>query len=335
MTEKPTNIVMLTKFGSHLYGTQTPSSDVDYKQIHLPTCRDLLLGAGKETVNISSGESHSKNTAEDTDFESFSLKKYCSLLANGQTVALDVLFAYPTDMVETSSPVWKALWDNRDKFRTSKCKSFVGYAYQQASKYGIKGSRMAAATAVAAFFWRMMSLHGAQLKCGDVLSKWDESIKGTPHTKIGTSEQPGGVQVPYFECCDKKALFTTTVKEAYQIFQRVAQGYGERAEQAKKHKGVDWKALSHAIRISQQAVEYLTTGHVTFPRPNAEFLISVKTGQLKYDHVADIIESLLCDVRDASDVCPFPKEPDWEWINNFVYECHLEVVMDQEGSRRG
>ena len=31
-------------FGSHLYGTQTPSSDTDYKGVAMPSVRDIALG---------------------------------------------------------------------------------------------------------------------------------------------------------------------------------------------------------------------------------------------------------------------------------------------------
>lgn len=36
--------VMKSYFGSHLYGTSTPESDVDFKEIFVPPARDILIG---------------------------------------------------------------------------------------------------------------------------------------------------------------------------------------------------------------------------------------------------------------------------------------------------
>lgn len=40
------------KFGSHLYGTETPSSNLDFKAVFLPSRSDILLGRVKESINV-------------------------------------------------------------------------------------------------------------------------------------------------------------------------------------------------------------------------------------------------------------------------------------------
>jgi predicted nucleotidyltransferase len=37
------DLVVEMRFGSHLYGTDTPDSDVDLKGVYLPEARDILL----------------------------------------------------------------------------------------------------------------------------------------------------------------------------------------------------------------------------------------------------------------------------------------------------
>ena len=44
-------IVELT-FGSHLYGTATPDSDLDIKAVYLPEPRDILLQRVKPAVSL-------------------------------------------------------------------------------------------------------------------------------------------------------------------------------------------------------------------------------------------------------------------------------------------
>ena len=58
------NIVNM-RFGSHLYGLNTPNSDVDYKGIFMPTLEELLLGTYPKTIVTSTGPEHAKNSADD------------------------------------------------------------------------------------------------------------------------------------------------------------------------------------------------------------------------------------------------------------------------------
>lgn len=39
------------KFGSHLYGTATPASDIDFKSIFVPDAHDILLQRAKGSVS--------------------------------------------------------------------------------------------------------------------------------------------------------------------------------------------------------------------------------------------------------------------------------------------
>lgn len=49
--------------------------------------------------------------------------------------------------------------------------------------------------------------------------------------------------------------------------------------------GYDPKSAAHAIRLLQEGAELLTTGTLTYPRPNAEWLKSVKLGELTFTTV--------------------------------------------------
>jgi len=51
-------VLFKTIFGSQLYGTNTPNSDVDYKGVFLPNLKDVLVGKAKldSSVNTSNKE---------------------------------------------------------------------------------------------------------------------------------------------------------------------------------------------------------------------------------------------------------------------------------------
>ncbi|EOU4524862.1 hypothetical protein ACOIZZ_001972 [Escherichia coli] len=51
---------MKSYFGSHLYGTSTPESDVDFKEIFVPPARDILIGNVKEHMSKNTNNTSSK-----------------------------------------------------------------------------------------------------------------------------------------------------------------------------------------------------------------------------------------------------------------------------------
>ena len=46
----PSNVLMKVKFGSHLYGTSTPSWDIDFKSVFVPPAREILLQRVRDTI---------------------------------------------------------------------------------------------------------------------------------------------------------------------------------------------------------------------------------------------------------------------------------------------
>ena len=89
----------------------------------------------------------SKNKAGDVDVEIYSLHYFITLACEGQMVALDMLHA-PDSLIVESSDIWKSIVRERHRFYTKSLKAFISYARRQAGKYGIKGSRLNAAATV-------------------------------------------------------------------------------------------------------------------------------------------------------------------------------------------
>ena len=322
------NTVVRIEFGSHLYGTNTETSDHDYKSVYIPEGRDILLQRVKDStghkVKRSEGE---RNTAEDTDDEAYSLQRYLSLLAEGQTVSIDMLFA-PNPIV--SSELWEEIKANKNLLLTKKSAAFVGYCRTQANKYGIKGSRVAAAKEAKEGFERWLRIHGPTAKVFEVMEDTPRSLG--EHTRVLSKETTPGKFETYFECCNRMVGFKNTLKEAASIFGRIYEEYGHRARLAETNEGIDWKALSHAVRVGQEALELLATANVTFPLENADHILKIKKGLVPYETVASEIERLLEEVEKASVSSSLREEPDFEFINDLVVREYGEVVrkMDKQ-----
>lgn len=313
------------KFGSHLYGTSTPESDLDFKAVHVPDARSILLQRAKGSINEARQKAEKeKNLPGEIDRESYSLQRFLGLASEGQTVALDVLFAPEWSMTMPPAPEWQIVLANRDRLLTRKSAAFLGYCRQQANKYGIKGSRVAASRAALAALTLGEEQHGTTAK----LREMAEAI--TPllaeHSTLIDLTSASGVTIKHWDVCGRKMPFTSSIKHARTVMQRLVDEYGHRALQAESQQGVDWKALSHAVRVGNQALELLGTGRVTFPLPNAEYILEVKQGKRPYQEVAGEIEELLEDVEAAAKVSRLPDEPDHAWIEEFVADVYRREV---------
>jgi len=315
------------KFGSHLYGTATPASDLDLKLVHVPAPRDILLQRAKAVVNQQTKAcANAKNSADDIDRESFSLQKFLALVAEGQTVALDMLFAPAWAFIGPVDPIWELIQPNRGRLLTRRYSSFVGYCRTQANKYGIRGSRVAAARKALTFLTDALA-HGAQTKLAAFGREVTVMAAETEHMAVVNIPSQSGTDVFHWEVCGRKMPFTSSVKSAQEIMQRVVDEYGHRALAAERNEGVDWKALSRAVRIARQAIELLDTGEVIFPRPDAADLLAIKTGERPYQAVADEIEALLQGVEDAAARSALPDAPDVSWMEDLVAATYRDEVL--------
>ena len=325
------NLCFKMLFGSHLYGTSTPESDKDYKGVYIPSKKELLLGRSRPTISISRSKEHAeRNTAEDVDQEYFSLSRYLELLTQGQTVALDVLFGYRQTTLDAgkSFEIMHEIYDNRHRLISKNVSAFMGYARQQAAKYGIKGSRMDAlkrtveklktldpnTTLAENPYW----LDSLIQECSSLVS-----LEKTPLVEMVLCKGPKeGLTEPHLHINGRKIPFHAKVKYALEITNKMLNEYGKRAQKAHLAGGVDWKALSHAVRVNSQAVELLRMGHITFPRPDRELLTKIKTGQLPYEQVAEVIERGLVDVVSAQQKSFLPEKPDLELADEIILDAY-------------
>ena len=133
----------------------------------------------------------------------------------------------------------------------------------------------------------------------------------------------------HWEVCDRKMPFTISLKECQNILQKVFDNYGQRALLAETNQGVDWKAMSHAIRVGEQAIELVTTKTITFPRLNADRLLAIKQGKFHYKMIAEELENLLEKVEIASKNSDLLEKPDIDFMENLVYKMHTSQMVKE------
>jgi hypothetical protein len=321
------DLIVEMRFGSHLYGTATPRSDFDFKGVYLPDGRDILLQRVRATLSFSRAKpDRERNAPGDVDREILSLQRYLELLAAGQTMALDMLFAPPSAMVRPPSPLWTEIQANASLLVSRRASAFVRYCRQQANKFGIKGSRVAAARQALVLLTDAEASFGSAAKLASAAETVEAFATTSEHAQLVDMTMPNGQVVRHLEICGKKLPFTSSIKTAHGVVEHLVQEYGERALQAERNEGVDWKALSHAVRVGQEALELFATGRIVFPLSNAAELLAIKQGERDYADVAGMIEQLLTDVENAAASSSLPDEPDRAFIDDLVVRSYGEKV---------
>lgn len=310
-----------------MYGTSTPASDLDFKSVYIPSAREILLQRVKGSVRSGRLKAEKeKNLPGDIDQESYSLQRYLEHAADGQTVALDILFAPEWAMMHPPAPEWIELMANRRRLMTRKSAAFLGYCRQQANKYGIKGSRVAAARLALGILNDLLDCYVSTSKLGQWENTIRSAIAGVEHMTIIDIPLASGTIIRHWDVCGRKLPFTSSVKNAHGIIQILVNEYGQRAQAAEVQQGIDWKALSHAVRVGTQALEFLATEKVTFPLPNAGHILAIKTGRIPYQDVSQEIEDLLVRVERGAATSPLPERSDLEWIDDFVARVYGDEV---------
>lgn len=300
-------IIMKCLFGSHLYGLQTPNSDKDYKGIFFPQLEDLLLQKVPESYHNSTGNDQSKNTADDVDIETYSLPYFIELACKGETVTIDMLHAENILEIEGSiGNIWTELQGERQKFYTKDMRSYVGYARKQAAKYGVKGSRLDAVEKVINFLDKSYNAEQkATLKVKDVIKK----LPTNEYVQVVQMLDTKQGDLTFYEVCTRKFQDSLKLGELLHHCQNIYNEYGDRAKLAKMDLGVDWKAVSHALRASYQVLGILKDGDFEYPLPQTEFLLATKKGELNFvNEVQPELENLMVEIESLCKVSKLPEK---------------------------
>jgi predicted nucleotidyltransferase len=124
------------------------------------------------------------------------------------------------------------------------------------------------------------------------------------------------------QLCGKLHMGTVRMPELIRRVEADMRRYGARAEEAERNEGLDFKALSHALRALDQMEELLQTGKIAFPLRNRSELISVKKGEYPWREVEPRILERLEAVDALRDNAPFVGTYDAGFAESCVLACY-------------
>jgi len=318
--EKKLNILVKSHFGSKLYGTDTPSSDTDYKGVFLPSFEDVVLQRAKKSINYKTNPGKERNTFEDIDEQYFSLQYFFELCGKGDMVAIDLLHAPSQFFIDNVSPIWEEIHSLRHKFITKNLAGYIGYIGKQVNKYGAKGGRVK-------LIEDTLSILDGLNPEDRFAAAWDavKDVEGVHEVSVDKGEK----SYTYLSIAGKMFDRNAPIRMVRPPIQAEWDNVGQRALDARNNKNVDWKAVSHAVRACYQVEELLTDGDITFPLKKADFIKQIKLGKFDFIDISRILDDkneLVFSLLKKADI---PDKVDMKPFNNILFRLYEKKAYER------
>ena len=316
-------------FGSRLFGVTTPDSDTDIKGVYCASFEQLVLGqTGARSVN------NGKEGKDKVEEEYHSIRTFCSMVEQGQTLTYSLLFA-PENYWLHAAPEWLELVENRHRLVSRQVLPFISYARSQAQKCSLKGERL---RTLKEFVRTLTALDGSDLGSeGRLLPETfellEDEFRGSEGVRLRT-EQTASMEIRQIEVCGKSFGETTPLKLWVGPLQSLLNRYGKRAMGAMESEGSDLKAMYHAVRLTGEINELLRTGKITYPRPDAELLMTIRQGRYSNGEVAEMIDVAVEEGNLLLKTTTLQEKPDRVWLQDWMLRTQARHLgLDWTGSK--
>jgi len=314
-------LLFIGKAGSKLYGTDTPTSDTDYKGIFMPSEVSLLLQQAPENFTFTSGDNNSANTAEDLDLDLFSFHKWVRLLAKGDTGATETLFSILTSgAVEYLDPVFETfIKNNFSNLITNNPYSWIGFALGQAKKYEIKGARYKELHELEQLLLKL----NAEDRLVTHMTYFKDLVVKYKYINIQnlSGSRDGSRNLDYLDILGKKFSEEVTVQYVLNHVSQRVKTFGQRAKAATGD--VEWKGMSHAVRVVLQCQVLMATEVIGFPLKDKKFIKAIKAGSVPLEEVMNLLDTTLDTIYHMRD-----NEPQRKLNTTLTNQFILEFIKD-------
>jgi hypothetical protein len=186
-------------------------------------------------------------------------------------------------------------------FANSEVYSMVGFAQKQTLDYVYRGERLNEALRIRAVVRKVFNENAFHEQSKVRLDT--EAITGGPifdviKERTGLEEATtvnNGRVMRTLELNGRSYVETTELSHLDLQLTKLIEGYGTRTNAAAET-DVDYKSLSHAVRVYQQSIELLDHGTITFPRPNRDELLFIKQGHQAPEVTKQLLKDLDAEV---------------------------------------
>lgn len=314
------NIILLGLGGSHAYGTNVESSDVDIRGIALNTKEEILGSTNFEQV-----------VNNETDTTIYSFRKIVSLLTSCNPNTIEILGLKPEHYLYLS-PIGQELLDNKKLFLSKKAvNSFGGYAFAQLRRLDNKAARtleqaeheqhILNSITNASYAWP------DKYQCfenGDFVKLYlDDSTQEDMDKEVFMD-----IQLTHYPLRDYKNIWSD-MKNIVSEYGKI----GHRNQNAIEN-GRLGKHMMHLIRLYLMCLDILEKEEInTYREKDHDFLMDIRNGKFLDKNSQPVPEfyALVDDyekrLQYAAANSSLPEKPDYSAINDFLMNINERIVL--------
>lgn len=332
--------VLLVRHGSHAYGTNTATSDEDFKGIAIPP-KNYFLGTMHRFEQA-------ELKAPDPDAVIYDIRKFFNLAADCNPNIIEVLHTDPSDHFLVD-PIGEIILEHKDAFLSKKIKhTFLGYSVAQLKRIKthkrwimnppthpptrkelglpeqtlIPADQLMAAQAeiqkeLDRFQFDFMEglEESRKIEVRNTVTGMLAELKITTDQHWQASARKIGLSDNFIQLMQREREYAGAKREwdQYQNWKKTRNA--TRAMLEEKF-GYDTKHAYHLVRLIRMCREILTTGVVLVKRPDREELLAIRNGAWTYDQLIEFAEreeQKLNELYNMSNV--LPKSPDKEMLD--------------------
>lgn len=295
--------IYVTKHGSHAYGLNTPTSDLDIKGVLIAE-RPHYLGFLHRVEQI--------EERDPNDLVIYELTKFFKLAADCNPNIIEVLWTEPEDILYMNSD-GDALRDLRADFLSQKAKfTFSGYAMAQLK--------------------RMKNHHS-----------WMKNPPTPPKSRAELGLPQNKDWGDWIELADRDNVSVADIRKwetekewredskKWAHYQEWLAGRNVKRHELEAKFGYDTKHGMHLVRLLRMGEEILKTGKVNVKRPDREELLAIRNnGIWSYEQMVEYAEQKdrELDLIYKLGTSPLPKEPNRKMLDDacqeLVWGCLVE-----------
>ena len=308
------NIILLTTGGSHAYGTNVESSDLDI--------RGIAIENPNEIIGLSNFEQFENR---ETDTVIYGLRKVINLLLNCNPNVVEML-GTKEEHLFICNKYGKLLKDNVDLFLSKRAiNSFGGYATAQLR-------RLQNALARDNYPQQEKEKHilgVIQTQLTTIEDRYKKLDKGSLNLFIKDSDKED-VETEIFMNINLQDYPLRDFKNIYSEMNNVVRDYAKlNYRNNKKDEAHLLKHAMHLIRLLQMGTEILEGKGVNTYRGNTlSLLMDIRSGKYTYNEIFELVNKYEKEFKYASDNTSLPSKPNYNRVEELVMEINKDVILN-------
>lgn len=339
--------IFLTKVGSHAYGTNTPTSDIDIKGVCIPTDKSYYIGMG-----INRFEQKDGGWDTDEDKVVYDIRKAMKLMADANPNMLDLLFCREEDF-QYCHGLWNKVRHHRDKFLSKKVRhTFGGYAFAQLKRiqrhraylinppkakperadFGLpEQEKLISQEQMGVFQWLLAKTLQDSIEELRLSDETKEELYGVNYIGLvqgnidDTDDYYHGVKLvtgapdEWIEAVMREKRYSNALKQ-WNAYNKWKKERNEKRQVLEAKFGYDTKHAMHLVRLMRMGIEILAGRGVQVYRPDREELLAIRDGAWEYEQVVDYAQKAEMNLIEMSSLSKLPKNPDRVFLDNLCQE---------------